>query len=172
MLYSWQNIKRRIEHIEKPIGAEIGVYQGLLSKRLLENIPDLLLFMIDPWSPNTYKHDERLHKKFDLQCKKNYELARGVMHKFKPRASIIKKTSIEAADTIFPDNYFDFVFIDADHRYDFVKADIQAWLPKVKKGGWICGHDYPNAPGVIQAVDEIFPNAEIDSDFTWFVRVK
>lgn len=48
------------------------------------------------------------------------------------------------------------VFIDACHEYDSVKADILAWLPIVRDGGTLCGHDYFNFPGVKRAVDEIF----------------
>lgn len=53
---------------------------------------------------------------------------------------IIPKTSIEASMS-FPDNYFDFIFIDADHRYSMFKQDLIAWYPKVKVGGIIAGHD-------------------------------
>jgi len=45
------------------------------------------------------------------------------------------------ASQIFADHILDLVFIDADHRYDAVKADIDNWLPKVKVGGIISGHD-------------------------------
>jgi hypothetical protein len=47
----------------------------------------------------------------------------------------------DEAITRYPDEYFDVVFIDADHRYTAVKKDIQQWLMKVKKGGLLCGHD-------------------------------
>ncbi len=52
----------------------------------------------------------------------------------------IKANSVDAAKS-FPDGYFDVVFIDADHRYDHVKADIMAWMKKVRVGGVLCGHD-------------------------------
>lgn len=47
------------------------------------------------------------------------------------------------------------IFIDADHGYDFVKRDIEAWYPKMAKGGVMLFHDYDQtSPGVIRAVDE------------------
>jgi hypothetical protein len=170
MNYSWQNIKRRIADIKNPVGAEIGVWQGGLSNRLLENIPGLTLYMIDSWSPQTYTHDKRLHEKFDINTHKNYILSCRVAEKFRDRAHIIPETSADASK-LFQNNYFDFVYLDAGHEYEDLKNDIEYWLLKVKRGGWICGHDYPNAPGVKQAVDELFPNAQIDSDMTWFYRM-
>jgi SAM-dependent methyltransferase len=64
--------------------------------------------------------------------------------------------SVEAA-ALVPDGWADFVFIDAGHSYGAVKADIDAWLPKVRPGGWLGGHDHhPRFPGVIRAVGERF----------------
>lgn len=52
---------------------------------------------------------------------------------------------------------FDTIFIDACHHYAEVKADIQAWLPMLKPGGIIAGHDYwPAHTGVMDAVNELF----------------
>lgn len=74
----------------------------------------------------------------------------------------------------YQDKSLDFVFLDADHSYDGVKSDIAAWLPKVKPGGYIGGHDYGNAEwvGVQQAVDEIFPDTLKVPPACWLHRVQ
>lgn len=53
----------------------------------------------------------------------------------------ICKKSVDAA-RLFPDYYFDLVFIDADHHKNFVIEDVLAWTPKVKKKGILSGHDF------------------------------
>ena len=57
----------------------------------------------------------------------------------------------------YQDASLDCVFIDADHSYAAVARDIDAWLPKVRAGGIIAGHDFCSTfPGVIEAVTERF----------------
>ena len=56
---------------------------------------------------------------------------------------MIRATS-EVASNIFPYNSLDFIYIDANHAYDFVVKDIELWFPKLKKGGVFAGHDYIN----------------------------
>lgn len=57
--------------------------------------------------------------------------------------NIIVGYSTEIAKN-YEDQSLDFVFIDASHVFEDVFADIEAWKPKVKKGGYIGGHDYDN----------------------------
>lgn len=74
----------------------------------------------------------------------------------------------------FPDEMFDLIYIDASHDVLSVKRDINNWLPKIKKDGIICGHDYTHIPDVKMAVDEIFFNCFIHtfSDSSWLVNLK
>jgi predicted O-methyltransferase YrrM len=73
----------------------------------------------------------------------------------------------------FEDGSIDFVFLDANHSYEFISKDIAAWLPKIKKGGILAGHDYDpkDWPGVIQAVKETFGddfNKEYLDEVVWY----
>lgn len=86
---------------------------------------------------------------------------------------IIKNDSINKSFS-YNDGYFDIVYIDASHDYESVKNDIIAWLPKIKKGGIICGDDYINGwPEVIKAVDEIFSGQTINKvgNQQWWVKL-
>lgn len=66
---------------------------------------------------------------------------------------------------------FDLIFIDAGHTYEECLEDIDAWLPMLKPGGIICGHDYWDSfPGVVQAVDERFGGVESLGVSVWAWR--
>jgi cephalosporin hydroxylase len=86
--------------------------------------------------------------------------------------NIRRMDSLSAAST-YENGSLDFVFIDAAHDYENVKADIKAWLPKVKGGGYLAGHDYPAWDGVTMAVNEIFGSKTIESnEGCWLYSVK
>jgi cephalosporin hydroxylase len=79
-------------------------------------------------------------------------------------------TSLEAAAQ-YPDDSLSFVLLDASHTYKDVAADIEAWLPKVKSGGILAGDDYHHTwQGVVDAVDELLPDAEIIDNVSWAYR--
>lgn len=110
-----------------------------------------------------------------------------------PLQRVLKKRSQDVA-SFFDDETFDLIFIDGDHRYEMVKQDILLYLPKMKRGGIICGHDYDSSyfdeglvnydfkegkhHGVIKAVQEIFHSPLVDvkafeHDFVfWFSQEK
>ncbi len=75
----------------------------------------------------------------------------------------------ETASSFFADQSLDWVHLDARHDYESVKADIKAWMPKVKSGGWLTGDDYDDIkwPGVVNAVRELLPEAKPWSQQQW-----
>ena len=66
---------------------------------------------------------------------------------------IVEGHNTEVAKT-FEDESIDLLFIDADHKYESVQADIKSWWPKIKKGGKVLFHDYGSWPGVTESVNE------------------
>lgn len=120
-------------------GAELGVDKGILFGMLLKLCPNLSLIGVD-----NFVDRERSHRVFKLS------------DDYKDRVQVLEMTTKEASKHV-TDGSLDFVFIDADHSDTAVTEDIQLWAPKVRKGGWLGGHDYsPKFPGVIKAVDRAF----------------
>lgn len=167
---------------KNPVGAEIGVFRGSLSRRLLVR-PDLRLIMVDSWGEYRDGYAESGDFVASLTAAEqagNRETAELHVRFAEARCTVTQGDSVQAAATV-GDGELDFVFIDADHTYGACRADIAAWAPKLKPGGLLCGHDYdrPDLPnvrwGVKQAVDE-FAEAhglavELDDDHTWFIRM-
>jgi len=120
-------------------GIEIGTFKGEFSKKIVENWGGTL-YMVDVWKPlpNEEYLDSSNHGNFEKQI---YVEAMNNINGFEDRAIMIRASS-EIASTIFEDYSLDFVYIDANHAYDYVVRDIELWFPKVKKGGYLCGHDY------------------------------
>jgi len=87
-----------------------------------------------------------------------------------PWVNIIPKSS-EAAASMYSDGMLDFVYVDADHHYENVCKDIMAWIPKLKKGGIMAGHDYHNYEGVRRAVNQLLPGFQLVSQNSWMYVV-
>lgn len=82
-----------------------------------------------------------------------------------------RQLSVDAAATFAATGCsFDAVFIDADHSYNAVCADIRAWRPLIRPGGVLCGHDYNNKT-VRRAVDELVPGVELRAGHVWMTTV-
>lgn len=90
-----------------------------------------------------------------------------------PDVKAIQAESVTASKK-FEDASVDCIYIDADHRYRSVKRDLAAWMPKVRPGGFISGHDYVKTfPGVRRAVREVCPESKdlhVFSDGSWIFR--
>jgi len=120
-------------------GAEIGVKQGVFSRVLCDANPNIELYCIDAW-PMIEKHN------------RNYTMAKNRLASF--NATLIRKPSMDAVKD-FEDGALDFVYIDANHSFNYVCPDIIFWADKVRSGGIVAGHDYFNHfhGGVVKAVD-------------------
>jgi len=117
-------------------GAEIGVYKGYYSLALCAGIPNLHLTCVDRWCP--YRNMKTGRTIFHSSIKA-YDEARELLRPY--HCDFLKMDSLAAAKEI-PDHSLDFVYIDADHWLTAVINDLQAWIPKVRPGGVIAGHDY------------------------------
>jgi len=156
---------------------EVGCWLGrsviYLAEQVAASRKDIRVFAIDTWrgSAEHCPADQTL-----IQRSYGY-----VWHQFvnNVRAcgvqSIITPMPLPSLDAA---KYFDdastfMVFIDAQHNYEPVKADIAAWRSKVKPGGYLAGHDYGwGGPGLVKrAVDEAFPSGVRLIGATWVVQV-
>lgn len=137
------------------LGAELGVHEGFTYFHLLDTCPDLTMVGVDRY--------QSVQEKYWL----NFNLKQV---QYGNRSRFYRMDTIKAADEI-DDNSLDFVFIDADHSYRSVLADIKAWMPKVRNSGYITGHDC-ELPEVKKALVEIFGKNGYDTaqDEVWYVK--
>lgn len=147
------------------VGAEIGVHTGDFSERILKVVRPRELHLVDPWR----SMDEAPYRTSGYGGPSGFDQDRmdqiyaGVLRRFQDqiRAGTVRVHRATSADASrdLADGSLDWVYIDGNHRYDFVKADLETYRLKVKDGGLITGDDY-DAPeswwqdGVTRAVDE------------------
>jgi len=153
------------------------VNKGYFSKNVLRQVGCYLTeyFAIDQWEAIPDPKYGRMSKIDQAGWDDRYFTVCRMMQFF-PVLKVIKAKSIIAAD-MFPNNYFDLVYIDTSHFYEDTLADILAWTHKVRPGGYIGGHDYetprPEHQGVKKAVNELFLFSKIMTreDGVWLVRL-
>lgn len=153
-------------------GAEIGIFKGLNAYHLLEGLPELnTLYCNDRW--DFYPECPRIEGE-DEPFESVREDFFDRLLPFRHRIIILWMDSLEAAQHI-EDESLDFIFIDANHKYEFVINNAKVWTPKVKIGGIISGHDYGYGKkrgfGVKEAVNDYFgkKNINLGDDHTWWL---
>jgi hypothetical protein len=147
---------------------EVGTWKGTSAAYLIVEIinsgKNIKLDCVDTWQGSEEHQAGLSHSDQHVIDGTLYnhfmENMKPVEGKFTP----VRLPSVQAA-SMYSDASLDFVFLDAAHDYDNIKADIIAWLPKVKKGGWIGGHDYTWNEGIRRACDELLPDHY--SDPSW-----
>lgn len=131
------------------IVAELGVDRGGFSQKILEVNQPSKLHLVDVWQSTRYP--EKLFHEVSERFQEDIRVG---------KVEINRGLSTEVV-TDFPDCYFDWIYIDTAHSYAVTKAELQAYLPKIKPDGIIAGHDFivgeidvPWKYGVIEAVYE------------------
>lgn len=124
-------------------GVEVGVDRGAFSQILCRYNPKLHLVGIDSWSTKSFEDPLNTTKKMQKQFDEHYHDAVRRLSVY--NCKVIRKESLDAV-TDFADNSLDFVYIDANHNFINIAADIYRWACKVRTGGIVSGHDYRHFP--------------------------
>jgi FkbM family methyltransferase len=162
-------------------GAEIGVAEGCFSETLLKYWKGRKLYSIDPWKEFSQQEYRDITNVGQAEQDARYERALTRLQVFRDRSIVLREKSEDAAAR-FRDGQLDFVYIDAQHHYEAVKQDLALWLPKIRRGGILAGHDYIDGTlpegeyGVKRAVVEFVEQNGLrvvqscEKDFpSWFV---
>lgn len=136
---------------KRAVCAEIGVDVGEFTSRIIEITHPLKMHLVDTWGdPGRYR--DELRAQVEAKFRGDIESGRVVI-------DVGRSTDVL---TCFPDQYFDWVYLDTDHTYTTTERELNILKVKVKKGGIIAGHDYSVGNwigdfryGVIEAVHEL-----------------
>jgi hypothetical protein len=152
---------------------EVGAYLGrsslYLASRIQQSGKKIRVYVVDLWDGWLYDdYPESFPEEPDGERGPQWQdvfwrFIRNVRRAEVEDVIYPLKMPSEHAASLFEDGTLDFVFLDADHTYEAVRRDLEAWFPKVKRRGILGGHDYLHAdfPGVRRAADEIFMEQEL-----------
>jgi len=152
--HRWLVLSKIIKDNKVKSYVEVGVWRGDNIKRLLKLCPGVKLSGVDNYDYLNYRTGQE-DKQVQMTAEE-WESAKNRTLKLQKSKyyTHLLCNSIKGSE-MFDDNSLDMVFIDAEHTYQGVKEDIEAWLPKVKPGGILVGHDYNiRFMGVVFAVNE------------------
>jgi predicted O-methyltransferase YrrM len=171
---AYERILETLPHDQPTQWVEVGVLAGAstvwLGERIIERDLPVMLHAVDTFEGwDETPQGAELRALFD-------DNTREIAGALGPRFCVHAMESL-AASTLFADGSVDVVWLDADHSYEAVKADIAAWLPKIRPGGVLGGDDWA-FEGVEKAVRESCPRYVLGDGVRgaarwpwWMVRV-
>lgn len=121
------------------LGLEIGVAYGENAEFILEKWAGAGLFLVDPWK--TWDEKDYIDGSRNIDFDGAFDNCMSRLARFPSRTIAMRMVSDRALNC-FPDNFFDFVYVDGNHHLPQVKKDVEQWYEKVKPGGIFGGHDY------------------------------
>lgn len=161
---------------EGGIFVELGAYKGKSTSFIVTEIinrnRDIQFYTVDTFQGDSGSTDSKeieAYKKVDTS-KMLDEFMENTKHLPEKLNVLINNSDLCAK--MFEDNSVDTIFIDAGHSYEAVIKDIAAWLPKMKDGSIMAGHDYNSWAGVKEAVDGAFDKPDKVENDCWFVKIK
>ena len=137
------------------VGAFLGRSAVFMAVEIINSGKNIKFDCIDHWQGS-----EEHNNNDEVNLERLYE---DFLENIKPVKDIInpiRANSIDASKLYKP-NSLDFIFIDASHDTDSVKADVTYWMPRLKEDGVIAGDDLDNG-GVAEAVKWFFDNEKLD----------
>lgn len=129
---------------------------------------------IDPFLPDYDPQDPTCNNNFDFE--QVFQEFKNRIEEQKEKVTIYRMRSCDAVGPLTGEK-FDFIYIDGLHTYDGVRMDILDYLPFLKEGGVIGGHDYGTQTqhllGVTKAVDEVLGKPDKTfKDGSWIKHIK
>ena len=140
-MYYFPTRNDMLRAITKPgmVIGEIGVFKGEFATALLGLQPSKMV-LIDPWDGFLTSGDCDGNNVAQIDGEAAFMM---VKEKTKGMPCVeIRRGYSEKELMEFPDEFFDILYIDGDHSFEGCFKDLQLARRKVKRGGWICGHDY------------------------------
>lgn len=147
--------KERLKARKNLICAEIGTWEGENALDILKNLPKIKkLYLIDPWEeyPKYVKTKKEVNNALTKTLKR--------LNRYNHKIEIIRKYSEEGIKEL-PNN-MDFIYIDGNHKYEYVKKDVELCYKKLRKGGILAGHDISWWTGVSKAFCEFTTKYKLD----------
>lgn len=151
---------------------ELGVHKGENFHNMIAHSPKLAV-AVDAWvNDGTPSHNDGGYTQEELNNQYAYFQTQV---NYLPFVRIIRDYTDKTAP-LFPNDYFDFVYFDADHSVAGCHADLINWYPKIKPGKFLVGHDYRRGFGVVEAVNKFITQTKLELIFmppsTWAVVKK
>lgn len=152
------------------VGIEIGVHEGDFSATILKVAKPRKLYLVDPWEAQggemkgSWFGEEATGGQPSMDSRYQRVASRFADQIGSGTFELIRKYS-DAAAADFEDDSIDWIYIDGNHLYEYVKKDLELYFPKIKKGGLIAGDDYGEGGwwqgGVKKAVDEFVEQGQV-----------